>query len=164
LAKSNGSKTEPRGVASLTEEEEALVSRALAILKKKLERNTDPLSSPSAVRDFLRLKLAPESVEVFFAIWLDAQNRAISFEQLSRGTLTQTSVYAREVVKSALSKNAASVIFAHNHPSGVAEPSRADEYLTGALKKALDLIDVRLLDHIVIGSASSVSFAERGTL
>lgn len=125
----------------------------------------DNLSSPAQVRDWLRLKLSAETREVFMALWLDAQNRLLKAELLFTGTLTQTSVYPREVVKSALSNNAAAVILAHNHPSGVAEPSRADEMLTKALKDALALVDVRLLDHfIVAGNTAPLSFAERGLI
>lgn len=128
-------------------------------------RVRQPLSAPAAVRDWLRLRLAPLHHEVFIALWLDAQNRLIADEELFRGTLTQTSVYPREVVKRALGNNAAAVILAHNHPSGVAEPSSADELLTRALKQALALVDVRLLDHfIVAGNAPPLSFAERGLL
>lgn len=123
------------------------------------------LAAPGAVRDWLRLALAPLQHEVFVALWLDAQNRLIADEELFRGTLTQTSVYPREVVKQALSRNAAAVILAHNHPSGVAEPSPADEMLTSALKQALALVDVKLLDHFVVaGNATPLSFAERGLL
>jgi len=123
------------------------------------------LSSPGAVRDWLRLALAPLHQEVFIALWLDAQNRLIADEELFRGTLTQTSVYPREVVKRALARNAAAVILAHNHPSGVAEPSAADELLTQSLKQALGLVDVRIVDHfIVAGTATPLSFAERGLL
>ena len=102
--------------------------------------------------------------EVFVALFLDAQNRVIGIEELFRGTLTQTSVYPREVVKRALHHNAAALIFAHNHPSGVAEPSRADEALTQALKQALALIDVRVLDHFIVAGSGVLSFAERGLL
>ena len=123
------------------------------------------LSSPDAVRDWLRLALAPLHHEVFIALWLDAQNRLIADEELFRGTLTQTSVYPREVVKRALARNAAAVILAHNHPSGVAEPSAADELLTQSLRQALALVDVRIVDHfIVAGTAAPLSFAERGLL
>jgi len=102
--------------------------------------------------------------EVFTALFLDAQNRLIEDEDLFRGTLTQTSVYPREVVRRALHHNAAAVIFAHNHPSGVAEPSRADELLTRTLRDALALVDIRVLDHVIVAGAASVSFAERGLL
>jgi DNA repair protein RadC len=125
----------------------------------------DTFSSPGQVRDWLRLKLATRQSEVFMALWLDAQNRLLKAEELFTGTLTQTSVYPREVVKSALSHNAAAVILAHNHPSGIAEPSRSDELLTKALKDALAMIDVRVLDHfIVAGNTPPLSFAERGLL
>ena len=123
------------------------------------------LNTPDTVRDYLRLHLAGLRHEVFFALWLDAQNRLIAAEELFRGTLTQASVYPREVVKKALAHNAAAVVLAHNHPSGVAEPSSADSQLTRELKQALALIDVRVLDHfIVAGTASPLSFAERGLL
>lgn len=125
----------------------------------------DALSTPAAVRDYLRLQLAGLPYEVFYALWLDAQNRLIAAEELFHGTLTQTSVYPREVVKRALAHNAAAVVLAHNHPSGVAEPSSADEFLTRELKQALALVDVRVLDHfIVAGSSQALSFAERGLL
>jgi DNA repair protein RadC len=138
-----------------------LARRALAgSLKLK-----DALASPQAVRDWLRLSLGKLQHEVFIALWLDAQNRLIVSEELFRGTLTQTSVYPREVVKQALMHNAGAVILAHNHPSGLAEPSRADEVLTSSLKQALALIDVKLLDHfIVTGGAEPLSFAERGLI
>jgi len=125
----------------------------------------DTLSAPGAVRDWLRLKLAGRQHEVFMALWLDAQNRLLIADELFVGTLTQTSVYPREVVKAGLARNAAAVILAHNHPSGVAEPSRADEMLTGALKEALAMVDIKLLDHfIVAGNSLPLSFAERGLL
>lgn len=128
-------------------------------------RSRPALSSPGAVRDWLRLALAPLQHEVFLALWLDAQNRLIADEELFRGSLTQTSVYPREVVKRAMARNAAAVILAHNHPSGVAEPSAADEHLTHSLKQALALVDVRVVDHfIVAGTAMPLSFAERGLL
>jgi DNA repair protein RadC len=122
------------------------------------------LSDPQAVRDFLRLWLAARPFEVFAVLFLDTQNRLIAAEELFRGTLTQTSVYPRELARRALELNAASVILTHNHPSGVAEPSRADELLTQSLKAALQLLDIRVLDHIVVGSGGAVSFAERGLL
>lgn len=124
----------------------------------------ETLTSPDAVRDYLRLTLNALEHEVFVGLFLDSQHRLIAAEELFRGTLAQTSVYPREVVKSALARNAAAVIFAHNHPSGVAEPSRADELLTQSLKSALALIDVRTLDHFVVAGGEVVSFAERGLL
>ncbi len=133
-----------------------------AIAAEMSER--DLLGSPRAVRDWLRLKLAALPHEVFAALWLDSQNRLIAYEELFRGTLAQTSVYPREVVKQALARNAASVLFAHNHPSGVGEPSRADEALTQSLKRALALVDVKVLDHFVVAGRHAISFAERGLL
>ena len=124
----------------------------------------EAMTSPHAVRDFLRLTFSALEHEVFVALFLDSQHRLIASEALFRGTLAQTSVYPREVVKCALAFNAAAVIFAHNHPSGVTEPSRADELLTGSLKSALALVDVRTLDHFVVAGGEVVSFAERGLL
>lgn len=119
---------------------------------------------PSDVKDFLRLQLGGRGFEVFAVMFLDAQQRLLKFEEMFRGTLTQTSVYPREIVKRALELHAASVVLAHNHPSGAAEPSRADEYLTQTLKSALALVDVRVLDHMIVGHGELVSFAERGLL
>jgi DNA repair protein RadC len=127
-------------------------------------KHQDALSSPEKVSDYLRLKLGGQEREVFVVLFLDAQNRVQSQETLFEGTLTQTSVYPREVVKRALYHNAASVIFAHNHPSGIAEQSRADELITQALKKALDLVDIRVLDHFIVAGHQTMSFAERGLL
>lgn len=127
-------------------------------------RQRDALASPQAVRDYLRLKLAGLPHEVFMAVFLDAQNRVLEAEELFRGSLTQTSVYPREVVKRALAYNAGAVILAHNHPSGVAEPSQADRWLTNQLKAALALVDVKVLDHFVVAGGQSLSFAERGWL
>jgi DNA repair protein RadC len=127
-------------------------------------REATALTSPGAVRDYLRLAIGGRPHEVFLCIWLDAQHRAIKFDELFRGTLTQTSVYPREVVKMALSVNAAAVIFAHNHPSGVAQPSQADEMLTANLKEALALVEVKVLDHFIIAGNQAISFAERGLL
>ncbi len=122
----------------------------------------DALSSPEIVRDYLRLHLGSLPHETFLGLFLDAQNRIVASEELFRGTLTQTSVYPREVVKRALHHNCAAMIFAHNHPSGVNEPSNADQALTQALKSALALIDVRVLDHFVVAGNGVMSFAERG--
>ncbi|MDR2113008.1 MAG: DNA repair protein RadC [Candidatus Accumulibacter sp.] len=128
-------------------------------------RERDAFSNPAAVRDYLRLKLSGLAHEVFFALWLDARHRLLAAEELFRGTLAQTSVYPREVLKQALARNAAAVVFAHNHPSGGTEPSSADEALTRSLSRALALIDVKVLDHfIVAGQAPPLSFAERGLL
>jgi DNA repair protein RadC len=141
----------------------AVMEMARRALKEKIT-NGSALNSPAAVREYLRLKLQALPHEVFVALFLDAQNRVIEIEELFRGTLTQTSVYPREVVKRALHHNAGAVIFAHNHPSGVAEPSHADETLTQALKQALALIDVRVLDHFIVAGGGVLSFAERGLI
>lgn len=120
--------------------------------------------SPSAARDYPRMKLQALPHEVFVALFLDAQNRVIGSEELFRGTLTQTSVYPREIVKAALKANAAAIIFAHNHPSGVAEPSQADELLTRQLKESLAMVDIKVLDHFIVAGRATLSFAERGLL
>jgi DNA repair protein RadC len=142
---------------------QAVLEMARRALEEKL-KSGDTMSSPGSVRDYLRLSLQGKQHEVFIGIFLDAQNRTIATEELFRGTLTQTSVYPREVVKRALHHNAASIIFAHNHPSGVAEPSHADEILTQSLKQALSLVDVRVLDHFIVGGGAAMSFAERGLI
>lgn len=151
-------------IAKRKAREDAAICRAIRILEGRLRTTDSTLDSPSAVRDYLRLKLANREHELFIALFLDVQNRLIACEELFRGTLTQTSVYPREVVKAVLRHNAGSVIFAHNHPSGVTEPSRADELLTAALKEALALVDVRIVDHFVVAGTGAVSFAERGLL
>ncbi len=150
---------QPR-VASKLKAAAELVRRSLveAIAQK------DVLASPAEVRTYLRVTLAKRDHEVFMVLFLDAQNRVIASEEMFRGTLTQTSVYPREVIKCALAHNAAAVILAHNHPSGFAEPSRADEFLTRTLRESLTLVDVRVLDHFIVAGNSVVSFAERGLL
>jgi len=140
------------------------IQSALRILKEELTPYGPSLCSASAVREYLQLKIGPLEHEVFMAIWLDAMNHVIEIEQIFRGTITTTSVYPREVVKSALRCNAAAVIFSHNHPSGSVEPSGADEAITRALKQALSLVDVRVLDHFIVGAGLTTSFAERGLL
>jgi len=141
---------------------------ALELARRALREDMDAgdlLASPQAVKDWLRLKMAHLSREVFAVLWLDARHRLIDYEELFQGTLTQTSVFPREVVKRALHHNAGAAILAHNHPSGVAEPSHADELLTRGLKDALALVDVKVLDHfIVAGTTPPLSFAERGLL
>lgn len=142
---------------------QAVNELARRVLREELSRG-NALSSPRAVRDFLQLTLSGRQREVFLALLLDAQHRVIAVEELFSGTLTQTSVYPREVVKAALRHNAAALIFAHNHPSGVAEPSSADELLTRTLKSALALVDIQVLDHFIVAGGATTSFAERGLL
>ncbi|MDP2006144.1 MAG: DNA repair protein RadC [Rubrivivax sp.] len=120
--------------------------------------------SPQRVKDYLGLQLGSRPHEIFAVLFLDAQHRLLRLEELFHGTLSQTSVYPREVVKRALALNAGAVVLAHNHPSGVAEPSRADEFLTQSLRAALQLVDVRVLDHLIVGQGHVVSMAERGLL
>ena len=128
-------------------------------------RHRDALESVTAVRDYLRLTIGRREQEVFMALFLDNKHRVIAPEELFRGTLAQTSVYPREVVKQGLHHNAAAAILVHNHPSGTAEPSRADEALTQGLKAALALVDIKVIDHFVVaGHAPPLSFAERGLI
>jgi DNA repair protein RadC len=142
---------------------EAAVELARRSMQEEL-RERPALSSPGAVRDYLRLALAARDHEVFVCIWLDAQHKVIAIEEPFRGTLTQTSVYPREIVRAALRLNAAAVIFAHNHPSGVAQPSQADELLTRSLVEALALVEIKVLDHFIVAGSQAISFAERGLL
>lgn len=151
------------GTAKYAQLQAVLEMARRALAEELCEREVFP--SPAAVRDYLRLKLSGLAYEVFFALWLDARHRLLATEELFRGTLTQTSVYPREVLKRALEHNAAAVIFAHNHPSGNAEPSSDDDTLTRTLSQALALIDVKVLDHfIVAGQTPPLSLAERGLL
>lgn len=149
--------------AAKTAQLAAVLALARRALREQLQAGS-ALTTPAAVRDYLRLALGTRSHEVFVCIFLDSQHRVTGAEELFRGTLTQTSVYPREVVKSALAANAAAVIFAHNHPSGVAQPSSADESLTRQLREALALVDIRVLDHFIIAGNQALSFAERGLL
>ncbi|ROH87166.1 JAB domain-containing protein [Pseudomethylobacillus aquaticus] len=142
---------------------QAILEMSRRALSEQL-RQRDALSSPQLVREYLCLKLGAEPREQFMVLFLDAQNRVICHEVMFTGTLTQTSVYPREVVKRALELNAAALILAHNHPSGVAEPSQADQLLTTALKQALALVDMRVLDHFIVAGNTTMSFAERGFL
>ena len=133
-----------------------------AVLEQLAQRPV--FETPAQVKHYVQLQLGALAHEVFAVLFLDAQHRLLHYEEMFRGSLTQTSVYPREVVKRGLELNAAALIFAHNHPSGMAEPSRADEHLTQTLKSALALVDVRVLDHLVVGRGAVISFAERGLL
>jgi DNA repair protein RadC len=141
----------------------AAIELARRSLQEKMKENA-ALTSPGEVRDYLRLALSRREEEAFVCIWLDAQHKVIEIKEAFKGTLTQTSVYPREIVKAALARNAAAVIFAHNHPSGVAQPSQADELLTRNLKEALALVEVKVLDHFIVAGNQAISFAERGLL
>lgn len=140
-----------------------VLQQARRVLSQRVRRGAT-MSSPQAVKDYLRVQIGVLEHEVFTVIFLDAQHRLIALKEMFRGTVMQTSVYPREVVKESLALNAAAVILAHNHPSGAAEPSRADEFLTQTLKSALALVDVRVLDHLVVAGTDVTSFAERGLL
>ena len=145
-------------------DDDSIIARALAILAARIKAG--PLmDSPRVVREYLTVQAAKHDArEVFGVMFLDAQNRVIEFKELFTGTLTQTSVYPREVVREALRLNAAAVILTHNHPSGSTQPSRADEQLTSTLKSALALVDVRVLDHIITAGGTSASMAEMGLI
>jgi len=154
-------------IKGLGEAKTAQFAAAIELSRRAMREemtSRDALTSPGAVRDYLRLSLAHRQHEVFVCIWLDAQHKVVGAEEAFRGTLTQTSVYPREIVKKALARNAAAVIFAHNHPSGVAQPSQADELLTRNLREALALVDVKVLDHFIVAGNQAISFAERGLL
>jgi DNA repair protein RadC len=142
---------------------QATLEMARRFSGERLERGT-ALTSPADTRQYLSVRLRDEPQELFCCLFLDNRHRVLAFEELFRGTLDGAAVYPREVVKRVLGHNAAAVILAHNHPSGVAEPSRADELLTRRLKEALGLVDVRVLDHFVVGDGEVISFAERGLL
>lgn len=146
----------------ITTEEQTIINQAKEILFKSIKRG-DALCSPKQTRDYLQLELSKELSEVFGVLFLDNRNRVISFDRMFNGTIDGASVYPREVIRRALEHNASAVIFAHNHPSGVAEPSHADEQITQRLKNALGLVDIRVLDHFIVGD-EIVSFAERGLL
>lgn len=142
---------------------EEVLAGARRVLSHRVRRGA-LLDSPKVVRDFLCVQLGTLEHEVFAALFVDAQNRLIAYKELFRGTLTQASVYPREMVKEALAVNALSVILVHNHPSGSTEPSSADQILTLRLRDALQTVDIRVLDHFVVAGAQTTSFAERGLL
>lgn len=142
---------------------QAIFEMSRRALSEKLQQR-DVFKSPQAVRDYLVLKLGSLTKEVFLVLFLDTQNRLLASEELFSGSLSETSVYPREVVKRALHHNAASLIFAHNHPSGIAQPSQADELITKQLKQALALVDVRVLDHFIVAGNNTLSFSERGLI
>ena len=144
--------------------EDEIIARALDILARRMRNSGVLLDSPAVVRDWLRLRVGGKPHEEFGVIWLNARHEVAEADEMFRGTLTQTSVYPREVVKEALRINAAAVILYHNHPSGSLEPSSADQILTRTLKDALALVDVRVLDHFIVTPHATMSFAERGLL
>ena len=142
---------------------DSLLDLALTVLAQR-HRRGESLTSPEASRAYLRLRMGERKFEVFACVFVDNRHRIIAFEELFQGTIDGASVHPRVVVQRALELNAAAVLFAHNHPSGVAEPSMADQRITERLKSALALIDVRVLDHFIVTAEDSVSFAERSLL
>lgn len=148
--------------AGLRARDRAVVDRALSILGSYLRTSGSAFDSPDIVKDYLRLQLAGEPCEHFAVLYLDSQNRGLAFERHFAGTLTQASVYPREIAIAALHHGAAAVILAHNHPSGSVQPSRADEALTLTLKTTLALVDVRVLDHVIVAPGQALSMAEKG--
>jgi DNA repair protein RadC len=139
-----------------------VIDRARTLLDEQIR--TEAITSPDKAKDWFMVRLAPLDYEVFGCLLLDSQNRVIEWLELFRGTLTQAAVFPREVIKAVLEHNAAAVMFSHNHPSGMAEPSEADKRLTSRLKQALKLIDVRVLDHLIVAGGQSYSFAEHGLI
>lgn len=154
---------QPNGIA-LSPEEQRVVQQALVILEEHLHQPGFAFTSPEATRDWLRLQLAPLERETFLVLLLDSQHRLITHDTLFTGSINHVEVQPREVVRMAMNHNAAAVIVAHNHPSGEAEPSLADRKITERLNSTLQLVDVRLLDHVVVGHRGTVSLAERGWL
>lgn len=153
----------PYRAAPVADEDSSIIARALSILTARVKRG--PLmQAPADLKAYLCLRAAGLECEVFGVVFLDSMHRVICHEDMFRGTVNQTSVYPREIVRAALAHNAAAVVLTHNHPSGMPEPSRADEYMTATVKSALLLVDVRVLDHVVTAGGSAVSFAERGLL
>lgn len=150
-------------MSHFTESELRAITKAKNILYRAM-KSGPVFNSPQVVKDYLQLQIGHLEREVFGVLYLDAQNRLIDFVIEFNGTLTQTSVYPREIVKRAISLNAASTILTHNHPSGLLDPSRADELLTQTLKSSLSLVDVRVLDHMIVGVSGAVSFAEKGLI
>lgn len=146
------------------QDEDWVIHQAIALLERRVFHAGPALQRPDAVRDFLRLKLAAEPNEVFMVIFLNAQSEVIAYEQVSTGTINQCAVYPRVVLQRALLHNAAAVILAHQHPSGTTDPSAADREVTQRLRSVLEVVDVRVLDHIVVGQGTPFSFMEAGLL
>ena len=143
--------------------DETIIDKALEILEARMQYG-ETISSPSDTKQYLTLKLAGKEHEVFCCLFLDNRHRVISFDELFQGTIDACAVYPREVAKRALEHNAAAIILAHNHPSGVAEPSQSDQLITRRIRDACELLDIRLLDHFVCGGKNAVSLASRGML
>ena len=149
---------------SIPVDEEAVIASAQRILKKRFKRQSKPLESPDAFRTFLQMQFLPNEQEVFACLFLDNQHQLIALETLFYGSINQTTVHPREVVKAALKHNSAALVVVHNHPSGKAQPSIADFQMTHQLQQALHLVDIELLDHFVVGSDRLISLAELGQI
>ncbi|EMH6513547.1 DNA repair protein RadC [Raoultella ornithinolytica] len=154
----------PLFARELAPSDQQTVREALTLLDRQLREPGAAFTSSHAVRDWLRLQLATLEHEAFSVLWLDNQHRLIVHDTLFRGTINTITVHPREIIKAGLKNNAAAAVLAHNHPSGEAEPSKADRHITERLKQALELVDIRLLDHLVVGGMDIISFAERGWL
>lgn len=154
----------PMFATALPASAQQTIQVALTLLESQLREPGVSLTSSHAVRDWLRLQLATLEREAFTVLWLDNQHRLIAHDTLFLGTINSITVHPREVVKAGLNHNAAAAVLSHNHPSGHAEPSDADRHITARLKLALELVDIRLLDHLVVGRMEIVSFSERGWL
>ena len=159
----NDSCVEPR-FAPASQSDDWIIRQAIALLEQRVFKAGPLLGQPQAVKDYLRLKLVAEPNEVFAIVFMNSQHRVLAYEPMFKGTLDSTAVYPRVVVQRALELNAGAVILSHQHPSGCTEPSSADRVLTGRLKAALALVDVRVLDHIIVGQGTPYSFAESGLL
>lgn len=147
-----------------TQHEDWIVARAMEILERRVFRRGQAMCAPAAVKNFLQGKLAHQRNEIFEALFLDSQHQLLAYEELFKGTIDRAQVYPRVVLSKALEHNAAAIIFAHNHPSGEIEPSHADRALTAKLRSALEHVDIRVLDHFIIGKGQPYSFAERGLI
>ena len=145
-------------------EEDKIIKTAMKILEGRMQKKGEYINSPDSVKNFMVLKMSELEHEVFSCLWLDIQNRVIEYQEMFTGTINTTSVYPREVIKAALKLNASAVVFCHNHPSGACVDSGADLSLTRELNAALEMVDVRLLDHIIVGGTDTMSFAERGLI
>ena len=159
----NDSCVEPR-FAPMSQSDDWIIRQAIALLEQRVFKKGPSLERPAAVKDYLRLKLAAEPNEVFAIVFLNSMHEVLAYEPMFRGTIHSTSVHARPIVQRALELNTAAVIFSHQHPSGCTEPSSADRALTQTLRAALSLIDVRVLDHLIVGQGTPYSFAESGLL
>ena len=154
----------PHPHPTMTPYAQRTIRRALNILERQLREPGAVFTTSSSVRDWLRLQLTQEQREEFSVLWLDNQHRLIAYDTLFLGTINTITVHPREIVKAGLKHNAAAAVLAHNHPSGLAEPSKADRQITTRIQQALELVDIRLLDHLVVGGMDVISFAERGWL